>query len=135
MPWWTRRSASICRIGLCHETERDKAVIRHRVSLAGKVTRLDGTLLRSGTIQLVDSDTTVRIATIRNDGQYFFLDLPAGKYVVQGVADGGRSLEPRAVTIAPGDAGGGTTKVDYDFNLQIATDGRGEKPRHARRGG
>src|SRR4051794_22352731 len=121
--WWTRRFGSNCRIDLYHEIGRDKVVIRHRVSLAGNVTEVGGALLRSGTLQLVASDTTVRTATINNDGHYFFLDLPAGKYVLQGAVDGGRSLEPRAVIIAPRNADGAPTNVDYEFNLLIATDG------------
>jgi hypothetical protein len=78
-------------------------VNRSRVRLAGRVTAADGTVATGGVLALTAGEGTsiLRqfIARIRSDGFYFFLDLPAGKYLLNGHDQRGNKIETLHVSI------------------------------------
>jgi hypothetical protein len=82
-----------------------RVVIRSRVSLAGRVAGADGEIASGGVLNLTAARDAARSrhyeTRIRTDGFYFFLDLPAGDYVLEGVDQHGTRLEAKPVSIAP----------------------------------
>jgi len=82
-----------------------RVLIRSRVSLAGRVASADGEIANGGVLRLTaarDAAGSRHYETrIRTDGFYFFLDLPAGDYVLEGVDQHGTRLEAKPVSIAP----------------------------------
>jgi hypothetical protein len=93
-------------------------VVRHRVSLAGRVADADGGNASGGTLALTPAregsrrsgvlsslaDARLRHACIRGDGLYYFLDLPEGNYVLSGQDECGNVIEARSVSISPAHA-------------------------------
>jgi hypothetical protein len=107
-------------------------VMRSRVSLAGRVTGADGDVASGGVLNLTAAtggdghgaasptpDRTRRYdARIRADGFYFFLDLPAGDYVLAGEDEGGNEIEPKEVSIPRVDASGPPLIVSVDLSAE-----------------
>jgi hypothetical protein len=99
-------------------------VMRNRVSLVGRVTAAGGAIANGGVISLAAAQaangqgTTSPSRTIgrrydtrvRPDGFYFFLDLPAGEYLLDGEDEHGNEIEAREVSI-PHAVGSGPLQV------------------------
>ena len=106
-------------------------VTRSRVSLAGRVTGTDGDITSGGVLNLTAAaggdghraasrtpDRTRRYdARIRADGFYFFVDLPAGDYVLDGRDERGLEIEAKRVSIPPPAASGPLNIVSVDLSV------------------
>jgi len=106
-------------------------VTRSRVSLAGRVTAADGDVASGGALNLTAatrgdghraaSPTPGRTrrydARIRADGFYFFVDLPAGDYVLDGRDERGLEIEAKRVSIPPPAASGPLNIVSVDLSV------------------
>jgi hypothetical protein len=108
-------------------------VMRSRVSLAGRVTGVDEEFASGGVLNLTAGtggdgdghgaasarpDRTRRYdARIRADGFYFFVDLPAGDYVLDGRDERGNEIEERRVSIPPAAASGPLNIVSADLSV------------------
>jgi hypothetical protein len=106
-------------------------VMRSRVSLAGRVTGADGDVASGGVLNLTAAtggdghgaasptpDRTRRYdARIRADGFYFFLDLPAGDYVLDGRDERGNEIEAKRVSIPPPTGSGPLNIVSADLSV------------------
>jgi len=104
-------------------------VTRSRVSLAGRVTATDGDVTSGGVVNLTAAtggdghqaasptpDRTRRYdARIRADGFYFFVDLPAGDYVLDGRDERGNEIEAKRVSIPPPTGSGPLNIVNADL--------------------
>ena len=118
-------------------------VMRQRVSLAGRVTAAGGKIAGGGAVSLTTSQGTHRRSAtsahdsvprryetrILADGFYFFLDLPAGDYVLGGRDERGDEIEARQVSIPPVDGQGRSSVIDADLTTTAApahedTDGK-----------
>jgi len=105
-------------------------VMRSRVSLAGRVTDAGGKVASGGVLNLTalrgPDQRNARLAPhavarrydtrIRGDGFYFFLDLPAGDYVLDGRDQRGNEIEAKRVSIPPLDSAGRLHIVDVDLS-------------------
>jgi hypothetical protein len=127
--------------------ERLMAVRRQRVSLAGHVTRADGMRAFGGrvTARRVGSPTKPaggrnstpkpaiaplaleqqHEAMIRADGLYFFVNLPAGDYVVEGHDERGLVLEPKPVAVPPSDPTRKPALLNFDLVVAAVKPGVG----------
>lgn len=90
-------------------------VVRRRVSLAGRVSAAGGGMAGGGSLALTSAAASTerdgmgsvrgavwwRDALVRRDSWYFFLDLPAGDYVLSGRDDRGDAIEAGPVSILP----------------------------------
>jgi hypothetical protein len=65
------------------------------------------------------------------DGLYFFLDLPAGKYVLKGQDERGNEIEARQVSIPPADGTGPLHVVKVNVSASLKGDAD-ERPLEAR---
>lgn len=75
-------------------------VLRRAVTLAGRVTGAEGRPAVGGTVSMTAAGTARRYqARIRTDGFYFFLDLPAGDYLLDGQDERGNVIEAKRVSI------------------------------------
>jgi len=106
-------------------------VTRSRVSLAGRVTATDGDVTSGGVVNLTAAtggdghqaasptpDRTRRYdARIRADGFYFFVDLPAGDYVLDGRDERGLEIEAKRVSIPPPTGSGPLNIVSADLSV------------------
>jgi hypothetical protein len=121
--------------------ERLMAVRRQRVSLAGHVTRVDGERASGGRVTVLGvasptkpagarssaSKTATapialeqrREAVVRADGLYFFVNLPARDYVVEGCDERGLALEPKRVAVPAADPTRRPPLLSFD--LVVAT--------------
>lgn len=85
------------------------AVRRRRVSLAGHLRRSDGEAAGGGQVcgsspdARSESASFHREAVVRPDGLYFFLDLPAGTWLLSGLDSFGANLGLRSVDVPPPD--------------------------------
>jgi hypothetical protein len=94
-------------------------VIRRRVSVAGRVMRKGGVPACGGSVS-IDDGVVRQQTSIRSDGLYFCLDLPAGKHVLGGVDERGCVIEARSVKVpAVSDRPGGSPLLGIDL---VATD-------------
>jgi hypothetical protein len=105
-------------------------IMRSRVSLAGRVKGAGGGIASGGVLSLTAAkEADRRNATssshdirrrydtrIRPDGFYFFLDLPAGDYVLDGQDEGGNEIEAKPVSIPPTDGSGPLHVVGVDLS-------------------
>jgi len=120
-------------------------VMRSRVSLAGRVTAASGDIASGGVLGLTAAkgadrhkaassshDIGRRYETrIRADGFYFFLDLPAGDYVLDGQDERGNEIEARRVSIPPAEGSGPLDVVDVDLSASTKS-GADERPPEAK---
>jgi len=111
-------------------------VMRSRVSLAGRVTGADGEIASSGVLNLTASEGADRHnasssphrtprrydAHIRPDGFYFFLDLPAGDYLLNGEDEAGNKFEEKQVSIPHVDASAPPDIVAVDLSAASKSD-------------
>jgi hypothetical protein len=116
-------------------------VMRSRVSLAGRVTAGDGGAASGGTLSLAAVQRADRgkakspppaivrqyDTSILGDGFYFFLDLPAGDYVLNGQDERGNELETQQVSIPPVDDASRLHVVGVDLSAAVKP-GAGERP-------
>jgi hypothetical protein len=116
-------------------------VMQSRVSLAGRVTGGDGDIATGGVLSLAAAAGAARgkaaspppppmprryEARIRPDGFYFFLDLPAGDYLLDGQDQRGNKITAQRVSIP---AGGDPTPPDIvSVDLAAATPAQTSKP-------
>jgi hypothetical protein len=105
-------------------------VMRSRISLAGRVTAASGGIASGGVLSLTAAtgadrrkatspshDIRRRYDTrIRPDGFYFFLDLPAGDYVLNGQDERGNEIEAQRVSIPLAEGSGPLDVVDVDLS-------------------
>jgi hypothetical protein len=119
-------------------------IMRSRVSLAGRVMGAGGGIASGGVLSLtVAKEADRRNATssshdsrrrydtrIRSDGFYFFLDLPAGDYVLDGQDEGGNEIEAKPVSIPPPDGSGPLHVVGVD--LTASTRSGADEPAEAK---
>jgi len=117
-------------------------VMRSRVSLAGRVTAVGGDIATGGVLTLTTAqgadrhkatspphDIRRRYDThIRPDGFYFFLDLPAGDYVLNGQDERGSEIEAKQVSIPPAEGSGPLDVVDVDLSASTRSDADEAKP-------
>jgi len=118
-------------------------IMRSRVSLAGRVEGAHGGIASGGVLSLtVAKEADRRNATssshdirrrydtrIRPDGFYFFLDLPAGDYVLDGQDEGGNEIEAKPVSIPPMDGSGPLDVVGVDLSASIESDADERPPK------
>ena len=111
-------------------------VMRNRVSLVGRVIAVDGAIATGGLVRLATAqapngrDTTSpsraigrRYDTrIRPDGFYFFLDLPAGEYLLDGRDERGNEIEAREVSIPTASGSGPLHVVTVDLSAVTKPD-------------
>jgi hypothetical protein len=128
----------------------DWIVMRRRVSLAGRVTAATGDIAGGGALSLTAAqvaegqDATSPPRTIlrrydtriRHDGFFFFLDLPAGDYLLKGQDERGNELEAKQVSIPPAEGSGPLHIVTVDLSAVTkpdtdAPDHRPPEPRRA----
>jgi hypothetical protein len=116
-------------------------VARSRVSLAGRVTAVGGGVASGGLLDLtpVPGDgrhnaaspprvTARRYDTrILADGLYFFVDLPAGQYVLKGQDDRGNEIKAQQVSIPPAGGTGPLHVVSMDLGA-LPKAGSDERP-------
>jgi hypothetical protein len=104
--------------------------VHHRVSLTGRVGRDDGGFANGGTLSLtagVDGDGPRRYeASIRNDGFYYFLDLPGGAYVLGGQDDHGNDIASQPVSIPA------TPPVTVDLTVAVKRTAANQLPQRRR---
>jgi hypothetical protein len=119
-------------------------VMRCRVSLAGRVTGADGGIATGGALSLTAADDGDRQKAtspppdrprrydthIRWDGFYFFLDLPAGDYVLNGQDESGNPIAAQRVSIVPADGSGPLDVIGADLSASTKSD-PGERPPRA----
>lgn len=102
-------------------------IVRHRVSLAGRVTLKGGANATGGVVTL-DAVPQVggregprrpgarrRETQIRRDGLYYFLDLPAGRYALGGQDERGHVIEAELVTISATEGSAKATPLSQDL--------------------
>ena len=113
-------------------------ISRSQVTLAGRVIAADGGIASGGSLTVralrgdgpgkAKSYPTARTpqfdAAIRGDGFYFFANLPAGHYVLEGQDERGNHIEPRHVTVPAGQLGASDI-VALDLTVAAGT-GSGE---------
>jgi hypothetical protein len=82
-------------------------VLRRQVALCGRVTSaLSGIAVDDADVRTrEDAQVRSRIAERRAGGVYFFLDLPAGRYEVEGEDASGRSRGMKAADVSWDDTG------------------------------
>jgi len=96
-------------------------VLRRRVAIAGRVVDDAGVPADGGVLSMRAQPATsprrpgrrgadappmnhfvqLHETRVRGDGFYFFLDLPAGEYLIDGRDARDRAIEPRSISIAP----------------------------------
>ena len=84
-------------------------LMRSRVSLVGRVTASGGTLRLTAVAaaagrNAISSPRNIRPqydTSIRHDGFCFFLDLPAGNYVLDSLNERSNEIEAREVSVLP----------------------------------
>ena len=94
-------------------------VIRRRVAIAGRVFNGAGVPVNGGQLSLqaqlpakaprrparrgADAPPRSRVyeTRVRSDGFYFFLDIPAGEYLLDGQDAHGQSIELRSISVEP----------------------------------
>lgn len=121
-------------------------VVRRRVSVAGRVARADGAPVASGIVRLRHEDaakpqagsrrapaksivdTVVHETAIRRDGSYFYLDLPAGRYVAGGHDERGRSIEAKAIDVPVADRARLPPLLDVELKIEEQADLHASKP-------
>jgi hypothetical protein len=109
----------------------DWIVTRCRVRLAGRVTDAGGDVVTSGVLSLTAVTEAGRQkgtsspagvqrrfdARIRPDGFYFFLDLPAGDYVLDGRDQRGNEIAAKRISIPPAAGLGPSDIVGVDLSV------------------
>ena len=107
----------------------DWLILRCRVSLAGRVTAGGGSVASGGVLRLTAMPAASRHHTrsrthevlrrystqIRSDGFYFFLDLPAGEYVLDGEDEQGDAIEAQRISIPAASSAGPAPVVSADL--------------------
>jgi hypothetical protein len=120
-------------------------VMRSRVSLAGRVTASGGGIASGRALRLtaaaaadernaISSSRNIRPqydTRIRPDGFHFFLDLPAGDYVLDGRDERSNEIEAREVSIPPAVGSRPLRVVTVDLSAS-AQSGADERPPEAR---
>jgi hypothetical protein len=118
-------------------------VIRNRVSLAGRVTAASGDIASGGALSLTAAHGANRHnakspphgiprrydTRIRPDGFYFFLDLPAGDYVLNGQDERGDEIEAKQVSIPPAQGSGPLHIVGVDLSSSTRSGRHGPPPK------
>jgi hypothetical protein len=111
-------------------------VMRSRVSLAGRVTASAGSIASGGALRLTaalnidgQNETSLPRAIrrrydtrIRPDGFYFFVDLPAGEYLLDGRDERGNEIEAREVSIPTASGSGPLHVVTVDLRAVTKPD-------------
>jgi hypothetical protein len=101
-----------------------RIAVRRRVSLGGIVLDAHGRPVTGGELHLTNSAAqsgrTSYSARVRPDGRYFFLDIPPGKFVLQGRVGSGDPITERSVTVAGAPLEKGRLPVQLGVNLKVA---------------